>query len=155
CGRTLGVEPTTASVVNSNHDYQSYLQALSNSITVYIGQSPGEREKKIELIDERKRPNNNYPHLLQAQWALTRVKSGKFGQRVNSDSGIFSFTSQLFTNLNKINQANSVNPDETAPYEPSHHDFHCLQWDVRIYPLSEFTRLYPTCFYQISMLSWR
>ena len=22
--------------------------------------------------------------------------------------------------------ANSVNPDETAPYEPSHHDSHCL-----------------------------
>ena len=22
--------------------------------------------------------------------------------------------------------ANSGNPDETAPYEPSHHDFHCL-----------------------------
>ena len=22
--------------------------------------------------------------------------------------------------------ANSVNPDETAPYEPSHQDFHCL-----------------------------
>ena len=22
--------------------------------------------------------------------------------------------------------ANSVNPDETAPYEPSHRDFHCL-----------------------------
>ena len=22
--------------------------------------------------------------------------------------------------------ANNVNPDETAPYEPSHQDFHCL-----------------------------
>ena len=22
--------------------------------------------------------------------------------------------------------ANSENPDETAPYEPSHQDFHCL-----------------------------
>ena len=22
--------------------------------------------------------------------------------------------------------SNSVNPDETAPYEPSHQDFHCL-----------------------------
>ena len=40
----------------------------------------------------------------------TRVKSGKFGRQVN-----FGHTF-----------ANSVNPDETAPYEPSHQDFHCL-----------------------------
>ena len=33
-----------------------------------------------------------------------RVKSGKFGHTF----------------------ASSVNPDETAPYEPSHQDFHCL-----------------------------
>ena len=38
-----------------------------------------------------------------------RVKSGKFGHQVNSDTF-----------------ANSVNPDETAPYERSHQDFHCL-----------------------------
>ena len=40
---------------------------------------------------------------------LFRVKSGKFGNQVNPDTF-----------------ANSGNPDETAPYEPSHQDFHCL-----------------------------
>ena len=35
------------------------------------------------------------------------VKSGKFGHQVNSD-----------THLQTV--INSVNPDETAPYEPSH-----------------------------------
>ena len=35
--------------------------------------------------------------------------------RVNSDIGKFG---HVF--------ANSGNPDETAPYEPSHQDFHCL-----------------------------
>ena len=39
-----------------------------------------------------------------------RVKSVKFGHRVNS--------------VNTF--ANSGNPDQTAPYEPSHQDFHCL-----------------------------
>ena len=39
----------------------------------------------------------------------TREKSGKFGHQVNSDT-----------------HANSGNPDETAPYEPSHQDFLCL-----------------------------
>ena len=38
------------------------------------------------------------------------IKSGKFGHQVNSDTSF----------------ANSGNPDETAPYEPSHQDFHCL-----------------------------
>ena len=42
--------------------------------------------------------------------ANSRVKSGKFGHKVNSD-----------THLQTV-----VNPDETAPYEPSHQDFHCL-----------------------------
>ena len=28
--------------------------------------------------------------------------------------------------LHPVTFANSVNPDETAPYEPSHQDFHCL-----------------------------
>ena len=41
---------------------------------------------------------------------LNKVKSGKFGHRVNLD----------------IYLQNSVNPDETAPYEPSHQDYHCL-----------------------------
>ena len=36
-----------------------------------------------------------------------RIKSGKFGHQVNSDTHL-------------------RNPDETAPYEPSHQDFHCL-----------------------------
>ena len=40
-----------------------------------------------------------------------RVKSGYFGHQVNSD--IRTFT-------------NSKNPDEKAPYEPSHQDVHCL-----------------------------
>ena len=43
------------------------------------------------------------PPILQIE-KLYRVKSGKFGHTF----------------------ANSVNPDETAPYEPSHQDFHCL-----------------------------
>ena len=59
-----------------------------------------------------------------------RVKSGKFGHTF----------------------ANSVNPDETAPYEPSHQDFHCLLSLFNFHSshskiketrsLSEFTRLY-------------
>ena len=40
----------------------------------------------------------------------TGVKSGKIGHQVNSD-----------THLQTVE-----NPDETAPYEPSHQDFHCL-----------------------------
>ena len=43
-----------------------------------------------------------------------------------------------------VNLANSENPDETAHKEPSHLDFHCLQTYVRIYLMSEVTRLYPT-----------
>ena len=54
---------------------------------------------------------------------------------------------------------NSGNPDETAPYEPSHQDFHCLltlsiflfqllkyetnKVAVQIYLVYEVTRLYP------------
>ena len=37
-----------------------------------------------------------------------RVKSGKFGHQVNSDTHL------------------CANQDETAPYEPSHHEFHFL-----------------------------
>ena len=43
---------------------------------------------------------------------LNYAKSSKFGHQVNLD------TYNVF--------ANSVNPDETAPYEPCHQDFHCL-----------------------------
>ena len=46
----------------------------------------------------------------QKYFLATRVKSGKFGHQLNSDTHF----------------ANSVNPDETAPSEPSHQDFHCL-----------------------------
>ena len=32
--------------------------------------------------------------------------------------------------------ANSVKPDEAAPYEPSHHDFHCLlSWLLFLIPI--------------------
>ena len=41
---------------------------------------------------------------------LGKVKSGNFEHQVNSD----------------ILLKKSGNPDETAPYEPSHQDFHCL-----------------------------
>ena len=41
------------------------------------------------------------------------------------------------------NLSNSENPDETAHKEPSHLDLHCLHMCVRIYLMSEFTRLYP------------
>ena len=44
----------------------------------------------------------------EIKWAI-RVKSGKYGHQVNSDTHL-----------------QTVNPDETAPYEPSHQDFHCL-----------------------------
>ena len=42
---------------------------------------------------------------------LSRVKSGNFGHRVNSDI---------------LYICDSGNHDETAPFEPSHQDFHCL-----------------------------
>ena len=44
------------------------LTTLSESVSVYIGQSPKEREKE-EWNDRRgkKSPNNPQPHLLQAQ----------------------------------------------------------------------------------------
>ena len=43
-------------------------------------------------------------------YIFDRVKSGNFGHQVNSDVHL-----QTVENL-----------DETAPYEPSHQDFHCL-----------------------------
>ena len=74
---------------------------------------------------------------------LYRVKSGTFEHQVNSDTHF----------------ANSVNPDETAPYEPSHQDSYLLLSLFNLYSnhskiketrslsefkrLSEFTRLYP------------
>ena len=58
----------------------------------------------------------------------------------NSDSDIVSFICQLF--VIKIDWANSEKPDETAHYEPSHLDFHCLQRYVRIYPLSDSTLIF-------------
>ena len=44
----------------------------------------------------------------------TRVKSGSFGHTF----------------------ANSGNPDETAPYEPSHQDFHCLLGYLILVPIT-------------------
>ena len=43
------------------------LTALWDSISVYIGPSPREREKEKGMIDERKMSNNPHPHQLQAQ----------------------------------------------------------------------------------------
>ena len=48
---------------------------------------------------------------------MASVKSVTFGHHVNSDSFF----------------ANRVNPDETAPYEPFHQDFHCLLSSFIIY----------------------
>ena len=42
-----------------------------------------------------------------------------------------------------MNLLSSENPDETAHKEPSHRDLHSLQMCVRVYLMSEFTRLYP------------
>ena len=52
--------------------------------------------------------NNTTHQHLKLKW--DRVKSGNFGHQVDSD----------------IPFANSETLDETAPYEPSHQDFHCL-----------------------------
>ena len=52
------------------------LTALSDSISVYIGPSPREREK--EMRNDRREikcPNNPYPHLLQEQWVLALLLS--------------------------------------------------------------------------------
>ena len=50
-----------------------------------------------------------------------RVKSGNFGHQANSDICL-----QTVKILMRRLIRNSGNPDETAPYEPSHQDFHCL-----------------------------
>ena len=70
---------------------------------------------KALCIREHKSPIHFHMCTLDAmESSLTckynRVKSGKFGHRVNSDA-------DLQTVIIK---------DETAPYEPSHQDFHCL-----------------------------
>ena len=44
-------------------------------------------------------------------FSLDRVKLGKFGHQVSSDTHL---------------QTVTVNPDETAPYEPSHQHFDSL-----------------------------
>ena len=49
---------------------------------------------------------------------LNRVKSWNFGHQINSDTF-----------------ANSGNPDEPAPYEPSHQDFHCLLSSLFFIPI--------------------
>ena len=52
------------------------LTALSDSISVYIGPSPRDREQeKRNDRREKKCPNNPHPHLLQAQKALALLLS--------------------------------------------------------------------------------
>ena len=55
-------------------------------------------------------PNSGLNRFRIRKKQKSRVKSGK-----NRTSGKFGHP-----------LANSGNPDETAPYEPSHLDFHCL-----------------------------
>ena len=40
-------------------------------------------------------------------------------------------------------QAVKIHPDQAAHKEPSYLALHCLQMCVRIYLMSEYTRLYP------------
>ena len=77
---------------------------------------------------------------------MNRVKSGIFGQtaKFGQRPCLFHISNIGIKNkLTKQTVANSENPDETAHKETSHLDLHCLQMCVRIYPMSEFTRLYP------------
>ena len=53
-------------------------------------------------------------------WSFSWVKSGKFGHQVNSDTRLQ--TVEILMRWLLM----SGNPDETAPYEPFHQDFHCL-----------------------------
>ena len=59
----------------------------------------------LHVTDEKQSDNEMY--FLNI---TSRVKSWNFGHQVNSG-----------THLQTVK-----NPDETAPYEPSHLDFHCL-----------------------------
>ena len=64
--------------------------------------------------------------------------------RVNSFSTIFQTTFVCFSVLNKLSlerhlyvklkdgMSNSIDPDKTAHYEPSHQDLHCLQKPIVI-----------------------
>ena len=76
--------------------------------------------------------------------ACARVKSGIFGQTAHFEQPPCLFHSSIIGIKNKLTKQ-SENPDETAHKEPSQLDFHCLQTCVRIYLMSEFTRLYPIC----------
>ena len=74
-----------------------------------------------------------------------RVKSGfgrlaKFGQRPCWFHILI--IGIIIAIKNKLTKQ-SENTDETAHKEPSHLDFHCSQMYVRIYLMSEVTRLYP------------
>ena len=66
--------------------------------------------------------------------------------RVTSDSGEIRTVTffPLYVSCLELKQnnnwPNSENPDETAHYEPSHLDFHCLQWYCN--GMSEFTRMF-------------
>ena len=73
----------------------------------------------------------------------SRVKPGIFGQTAKFGQPPYLFHSSVIGMKNKFTKQTGENPDETAHKELSHLDFHCLQMCVRIYLMSEFTRLYP------------
>ena len=71
------------------------------------------------------------------------VRQKYFFQKLKIHDCLLSFSTSLFWNGSNVRMqsvssfrvksgkfrhtfANSGNPDETAPYEPSHQDFHCL-----------------------------
>ena len=69
-------------------------------------------QENLILLNANKKCAYQPTHLQSDQClcnSLWKVKSGKFGHQVNSDTHL-----------------QTGNPDETAPYEPSHQDFHCL-----------------------------
>ena len=76
---------------------------------------------------------------------ISKVKSGIFGQTAKFGQPPCLFHSSVIGIKNKLTkQTVKKKPDETAHKEPSHLDFHCLQTCVRIYQMSEFTRLFST-----------
>ena len=69
--------------------------------------------------------------------------SGIFGQTAKFGQRPCLFHISNIGIKNKLPKKNGENPDETAQKKSSHLDLHCLQMCVRIYLVSEFTRLYP------------
>ena len=72
------------------------------------------------------------------------MKSGKFGQRPCL------FHISIIVMKFKVTKQTEKNPDDTAHKEPSLQDVHCLLMYVRIYLMSEVTRLYPIYYSQDS-----